>query len=106
MFWGLLLMAVLAVGAVSASEDVAGDQNLTLADESSDVLEESVNEEPEILEYYQVMEDDVFVTIYETYFACCLTASEMAKDFVLSQLYKFSYGHMPVFWYKYGWMAK
>ena len=67
MFLGLLLMAVLAVGAVSASEDVAGDQNLTLADESSDVLEESVNEEPEILEYYQVMEDDVFVTIYETY---------------------------------------
>ena len=66
MFLGLLLMAVLAVGAVSASEDVAGDQNLTLADDSSDVLEESVNEEQVISgeDYSQnIYEDGIWVYI-------------------------------------------
>ena len=46
----LFSLVILTLGAVSASEDVAGDQNLTIADESPDALEESVNEEQVISE--------------------------------------------------------
>ena len=66
----LFFLVILTLGAVSASEDVAGDQNLTIADESPDALEESVNEEQVISEkdYSQdIAKDGVYVTVYDRY---------------------------------------
>ena len=66
----LFSLVILTLGAVSASEDVAGDQNLTIADESLDALEESVNEEQVISEKdysKDIARDGVYVTVYNWY---------------------------------------